>query len=167
MHDNHSIPSLLPMQSSLLHYGLMLFSTPHNTTEHSKADFDSDTAWFKSHKERHQVIRAASFAEFNVWENRQQCGALHIPAPPKLWVLVMRSGTSNHIIIPIYLGEKCFPIDNTPAGYDTCDTDDALQVILYQLNAYKGIEPTELAVWMEHLRTAAKQAAAQQTGVVH
>jgi hypothetical protein len=111
---------ILPFRTSLLHLKLMYFATPNNCSKESEADFKADTAWFKAHQRRQQVIRAASYAEFNTWEVRQQCGALQIPPPPQLWVLVQRSGAVNHIIIPIWMGDQCFPTDKSNQRYDAC-----------------------------------------------
>jgi hypothetical protein len=158
---------LFTFRPSLLMQSLMHFATPHNSKNGEDGDFKVDAAWFKAHKPRNQVIRKASFAEFNTFDTWQQCGRLGLPQPPQLWSLVMRSGASNHIIIPIYLGDSCFPTDNSVQRYDTCETDDALQVILHHINHNKGFDSLEFLEFIHKTKlavqaaTVAKQIAGQ------
>ncbi|WP_433965127.1 hypothetical protein [Tunturiibacter gelidiferens] len=145
----------------------MRYATPHNCTEGTKSDFAADAAWLKAHKNRSQMIRKASFAEFETFETRQHCAKLGIPQPPQLWVMVTRSGSSNHIIIPIWLGDQCFPTDNSLQCYDTCDSDDALQVILHYINHNKGFDTLEFLEWVQRVQSTMNAAAAKQNGAVN
>jgi hypothetical protein len=155
-----------PLRTSLLHLNLMRFATPHNFTKESEGDFKADTAWFKAHKRRQQVVRAASYSEFGVWESKQYCGSLQIPAPPTLWVLVQRSGSANHIIIPVFVGDQCFPTDNSIQRYDAHDTDDALQVTLHYFHHNQGYDALNLLEWHRKWETAVN-APADQNGTVN
>jgi hypothetical protein len=152
---------------SLLQINLMRHATPHNCTDETKSDFAADAAWFKAHKNRAHVIRKASFAEFETFETRQHCAKLGIPQPPQLWVMVIRSGTSNHIIIPIWLGDQCFPTDNSFQNYDTCETDDALQLILHHVNHNRGFDPLEFFQWRQRVQSAMNALAAKKNEAVN
>lgn len=152
---------------SLLQLSLMRYATPHNCTDGTNSDFTADAAWFKAHRNRAQVIRRASFAEFDTFETWQHCGKLGIPKPPQLWVMVIRSGSTNHIIIPIWLGDQCFPTDNSFQGYDTCASDDALQVILHHINHNKGFDTLEFLEWAQRVQNAMNATAAKQNGAIN
>ena len=159
-------PVNYPLRTSLLHLNLMRFATPHNQSSESEADFKADTAWFKAHPRRSQVIRAASFSEFDTFEVRQQCGAMKIPPPPTLWVLIQRSGTVNHIIIPIFMGEQCFPTDNSIQRYDAVEDDGALQLVLHHFNHNQGFDALNLLEWHQQW-VAAKLAATKKNEAIH
>ena len=159
---------LFTFKPSLLQMNLMYYVTPHTSRDGENGDFKTDVGWFKSHKHRHQVIRKASFTEFGTFDTWQQCGRLGLPQPPQLWSMVMRSGASNHIIIPIWLGDSCFPIDNSVQRYDTCETDDALQVILHHINHNHGFDPIEFLEFTHRTRLALQAAtAAKQIGPIN
>ncbi|MEI9979373.1 MAG: hypothetical protein WDN23_10300 [Edaphobacter sp.] len=151
---------LFTFRPSLLMTNLMRWATPHNCTDGAENDFKSDAAWFKAHKYRHQVIRKASFAEFNTFETWQACGALGLPHPPQLWSMVIRTGAANHLIIPVWLGDACFPTDNSIPRYDSCESDDALQVILHHINHNNGFDPIEFLEFTHKTQLALQAATA-------
>lgn len=148
---------IYPFRTSLLHLNLMRFATPYNCTDGAEIDFKDDAQWLSKHKHRQQVIRKASFSEFGTFDVFQQCGGLGLPQPPQLWTLVIRTGTENHIIIPVWLGEPCFPTDNSIRAYDVIADDNALQLILHSFNHQQGFDALNLYEWQQRVASSGTQ----------
>jgi hypothetical protein len=144
-----------PFRPSLSMIDLMKFVTPHGLDAGDKS-YELDKAWFKAHKHRQQMIRKARLNDFATWECIQTCASMGWPTPPQLWVMVLRSGVENFIVIPLYMGtEQRWPVNNSTVDhFDMCESDGALQLVLNDIAHNKGFDQFEMVEWNRKVREA-------------
>lgn len=152
---------IFPFRPSLGMIELIQVITPHSF-EAGDDSYEVDDAFLKA-SHRRQVIRKARLDEFDVFDCMRKCVLMGWPYPPQLWVMVIRSGEENFIVIPIYLGkEPRWPVNtSTIDRFDMCENDGAFQLILDDIMHNKGFDHFELIEWNrkvhEVLRSSAEQ----------